>query len=212
MTQKPKASPKHAMMKPLDLKDRKPLTKQQQADVLRLYLEQRLPAPDTARRLGLEHFQVRQFLRQRGVLRGRGNPGIPTKLSVAGRQQLISELLTTTDVVLARKYGVSRERVRQIRQQLGFVSSRVIRSKQMARARAQREKQERRAVEQRRKQRFAKRLVVVNKLSRRWKAGVPVSVLAREFGLERTSMQTHIGRMRKQFPDKFPLRYRVHSG
>jgi DNA-binding CsgD family transcriptional regulator len=199
------------MMKPLDLKHRKPLTKREQADILRLYLEQRLPAPDTARRLGLDHFQVRQFLRHRGILRGRGNPGVPTKLSVTGREKLISELKTVTDVVLARKYGVSRERVRQIRQQMGYLSSRVIRRGQMARARAQREKQERRAVELRHQQRWAKRLVAINKLSKRWKSGAPISELAREFGLQRTSMQTHIGRMRKKFPGKFPLRYRMHS-
>ena len=198
-------------MKPLDLKKRKPLSKRQKTQILKLYLEQRLPAPDTARRLGLDHFQVRQFLRHRGVLRGRGNPGIPTKLSIEGRQRLINELKTVTDVVLARKYSISRERVRQIRQQLGFLSSRVIRREMMARARAERQKQERRAVELRRRQRYAKRLLAINKLSKRWKAGTPIAQLAREFGLQRTSMQTHIGRMRRQFPTKFPLRYRMHS-
>ena len=192
-------------------RSRSALTKREQAAVLQLYLEQRLPAPDTARRLHLDYLLVRRFLRVRGVLRGRGNPGIPTKLTVAGRQKLITELKTVTDVVLARKYGISRERVRQIRQQLGYVSSRVIRREYMARARAKREEQEKRAVELRRQQRRARQLRAVNQLSKRWKSGVPIAVLAKEFGLQRTSMQTHIGRMRKRFPEKFPLRYRMHT-
>jgi hypothetical protein len=188
-----------------------PFTKRKQAALLRLYLGQHLPAPDTARRLGLDPLQVREFLRARRLLRGRGNPGVPRKLTVSSRQELISQLPVTTDVVLARKYGVTRENVRQIRQRFGYPSSRIIRSQQMARARAKREQQERRAVELRRQLRRAKRLQAANRLSKRWKSGAPISVLAREFGILRSSMQTRISRIRKEFPGKIPLRHRPRN-
>jgi hypothetical protein len=188
-----------------------PFTKQQQAALLRLYLGQHLPVPDTAKRLRLDPLQVKQFLRARRLLRGRGNPGVPRKLTVSSRQELVSQLATTTDVVLARKYGVTRENVRQIRQRFGYPSSRIIRSKQLARARAKREQQERRAIQLRRQQRRAKRLRAANQLNKRWKSGTTISMLAREFGILPSSMQTRISRIRNEFPGKLPLRHRRRS-
>jgi len=63
-------------------------------------------------------------------------------------------------------------------------------------------------VELRRQRRRAKRLRAVNRLSKRWKDGLTVSQLSREFGVGRDYMQTRIVRLRKEFPAKFPLRQR----
>ena len=181
-------------------KYKKPLTARQHAAILRLYVRQRLPTPETAKRLQLSVDHVVQFLRERDVLRHQG-PATPSKLSLAARQNLEGELATTMNVVLAPKYGLSRERIRQIRQQLGCPSSRVVRHALAIRARAKRREQQRRA----------KRLQAVNRLSKRWKSGVLVAELAQEFGHTRGSMHTYIVRLRKQFPEKFPFRYRFRS-
>jgi hypothetical protein len=193
-------------------KRRKPFTARQQAAILRLYLQQRLSTAETAKRLRFTVDPVIRFLRKRGVTRGQGRPrGTPTKISVAARQHLEGELATTMDVVLARKYGVSRERIRQIRQELGYPSSQVIRRAWTIRAQAERRKQEKLALELRRRQRRAKRLLAINRLSKRWKSGVLVAELAKEIGYTLRSMHTHIRRLRIQFPEKFPYRAQPRS-
>jgi len=188
---------------------RKPFTAPQKAAILRLYVRQRLPTPETAKRLQLSVDHVVEFLRERGVLRRQGGQGFPRKLSLAARRSLESELTTTMDVILARKYGLCRERIRQIRQELGYSSSQVIRHALTVRAQAERRKQEKLARKLRQRQRRAKRLLRINRLSKRWKSGILVVLLAQEFGFTRASMHTHIRRLRKEFPKKFP--YRPHS-
>jgi hypothetical protein len=197
-------------MREMSDKYKKPFTARQQAAILRLYVQHRLPTPETAKRLQLSVDHVVQFLRERDALRHRG-PATPIKLSVAARQKLEGELATTMDVVLARKYGVSRERIRQIRQQLGYPSSQILRQAFAVRARTKRRKQKKLALELRQQQRRAKRLLAVNQLSKPWKSGVLVAELAQEFGYMRTSMHVRIRRLRKQFPEKFPFRHRFRS-
>jgi hypothetical protein len=51
----------------------------------------------------------------------------------------------------------------------------------------------------------------INRLSKRWKSGAPVAKLAQEVGYTLDSMHTQIGRLRKQFPKKFPYRPRLRS-
>jgi hypothetical protein len=195
-------------MKPYKLK--KPLTARQKAAILRFYVRQRLPSPETAKRLHLSTGRVLQFLRERSVLRHQG-PATPRKLSLADRQKLENELPTTMDVVLARKYGLSHQRIRQIRQQLGYASSQIVRHAWAVRTRAKRREQKRLARELRQQQRRAKWLLTVNRLSERWKSGVLVPELAQEFGYTRASMRTVIFGLRKQFPGKFPFRQRSRS-
>jgi hypothetical protein len=187
-------------------KYKKPLTARRQAAILRLYVQQRLSTPITAKRLRLSVDHVVQFLRERGVLRHQG-PATPRKLSLAARQKLEGELATTVNAVLARKYSVSGEWIRQIRQQLGYPSSQIVRHAWVVRAREQKQ----RARKLRQQQRRAKRLVAVNRLSKRWKSGVLVAKLAQELGHTRKSVYRHIGRLRKQFPEKFPFRHRLRS-
>jgi hypothetical protein len=189
---------------------KQPFTAPQKAAILRLYLQQRLSTPETAKRLRLSVDHIVEFLRERGVLRHQG-PAIPRKISWEARQTLEGELATNMDVVLARKYGLSRERIRQIRQQLGCPSSRVIRLAWAARVRTKRQKQEQFARDLRRQQRRAKRLLVINRLSQRWKSGVRAAELAQEFGFGLASLHAHIGRLRKEFPMKFPYRSRSRS-
>jgi hypothetical protein len=94
-------------MKPSESK--KAFTPRQQAAILRLYVQQRLSTPETAKRLRLSVDLVVRFLQKRGLLRRRGRqPGTPQKLSVAARQNLEGELATTMDVALARKYGLTK--------------------------------------------------------------------------------------------------------
>ena len=112
-----------------------PFTARQAAAILRLYVQQCLPSPETAKRLRLPMSRVVRFLRQQDVLRTQGGPGIPRRISLAARRRLESELPTTRDVVLARKYGVSKERVRQIRRGLGYPSSQILRHEGTIRAR-----------------------------------------------------------------------------
>jgi hypothetical protein len=191
-------------------KYKKPLTARQQAAILRLYVQQRLSTLKTAERLQLSVDRVVQFLRERGVLRHQG-PAKPSKLSLAARQKLEDELATTMDVVLARKYGLSHERIRQIRQQLGYPSSQIVRHAWAVRTRAKRREQKRLARELRQQQRRAKRLLAVNRLSKRWKSGARVVELAQEFGYTRAFMRLRICKLRKQFPEKFPFRFRPRS-
>jgi hypothetical protein len=186
-------------------KYKKPFTARQQAAILRLYVQQCLPSPETAERLRLSVDHVKQFLRERGVLRHKGST-TPRKLSLAARQKLEGELATTMDVVLARKYGLTRERIRQIRQQLGYPSSQIVRCALAVRAQSKRREQEKLALELRKQQRRAKRLLVVNRLSKRWKSGVLPEELAQEFGYTRGGLYTTICKLRKQFPQKFPIR------
>jgi hypothetical protein len=121
------------------------------------------------------------------------------------------ELATTMDVVLARRYGLTRERIRQIRQELGYPSSQIGRHARTVRARAKRWEQKKLARELRQQQRRAKWLLAVNRLSKRWKSGVLVVKLAQEFGYTHASMTLRIVRLRKQFPEKFPHRHQPPS-
>jgi len=197
-------------MREMSDKYQRRLTARQQATILRLYVQQRLSYTETAKRLPLSVDLVVGFLRKRGVLRRRGRqPGTPQKLSVAARKNLEGELATTMNVVLARKYGVSHERIRQIRQELGYPSSRVLWNAWVARTRAKRQEQEKLVRELRQQQRRAKRLLAVNSLSQRWKSGTPVAKWAEEFGVTRAYMHQRIGRLRKEFPEKFPFRRRT---
>jgi DNA-binding CsgD family transcriptional regulator len=193
-------------------KHKNPFTARQQAAILRLYVQQRVPSRETAKRLRFPVYLVKGFLRKGGVMGHQGRPpGTGGKLSLADRQNLEGELATTMDVVLARKYRLSRGRIGQIRQQLGCPSSRVVRRAWAARARAKRRKQEKLALELRQRQRRAKRLLAVNRLSKCWKSGMLVAKLAQELGYTRKSVYKHIGRLRKQFPEKFPFRKRPYS-
>src|ERR1035437_6987206 len=164
----------------------KPLMARQQAAILRLYVRQRLSSPETAKRLHLSVDQVVTCLRERGVLRHQG-PATPSKLSLVARQKLEDELATTVNAVLARKYGVSGEWIRQIRQQLGYPSSQIVRHAWVVRAREQKKL----ARELRQQQRRAKRLLAANGFSKRWKSGVLVAKLAQEFGCTQNSMYKH---------------------
>ncbi|MGD0057957.1 MAG: hypothetical protein ABSD58_00925 [Verrucomicrobiia bacterium] len=141
----------------------------------------------------------------------RGSSDGRRRLSWADRLRLERELATNMDVDLARKYGLCRERIRQIRQELGYPSSRVIRHAWAIRLQAKRREQEKLACELRRQQRRAKRLQAVNRLSKRWKSGVSVAKLAQEYGYTCGYMYNRLGRLRKQFPEKFPFRHPQRS-
>jgi len=190
-------------------KHKTPFTSRQQASILRLYVEQQLTVLVTAKRLRLSAGRVFRFLHERGVTRPRGSGR--RKLDPAKRKRLESELLATPDAVLARRYGLTRERIRQIRQALGYPSSRIVRQEWVSRARAerqQREKQERqRAKELRQQQYRVDRLPAIDRLSDRWKSGAPIRELAKEYGVSRHCLAARIQCWRKLYPEKFPYRF-----
>jgi hypothetical protein len=177
-----------------------PLTKRERAAVLRLYVRERLTVAKTAEQLQLTEYRVAQFLHSRGVVRPRGS-GLK-KFSPEGRRELESELATTTDVVLARKYGVSHVRIGEIRRQLGYPLSHTVRHQQALRAQAERREQKRLARALRQRQRAA----AIDRLSERWRAGVPVSELAQEYGIRPVTMSWRISYYRRLSPEKFPYR------
>src|SRR2546427_7423214 len=122
-------------------KSDKPFTAQQKAAIRRLYCQQRLSGAVVAKWLHLDSNRVYLFLHRCGLLRLRGYH--KRKLGAAEYRRLEKKLLTTPDIVLARRYGLSRERIRQIRQGLGYPSSRVLRHKLTLRAQAEsRERQQ----------------------------------------------------------------------
>jgi hypothetical protein len=127
-------------MKRYKYKHQRPLTAREEKAVLRLYVQERLPAQKTAERLRLDGYRVRRFLRNQDLLRPQGGSGGggPSKLSPARRRELESEIPTSTNAVLARKYGLTSERIRQIRRKLGYPSSQVIRHEARLRAQAKR--------------------------------------------------------------------------
>jgi transposase len=129
-------------MKCSEANDRRGLTKREQAAVARLYVQQGLTAREAAKRLRLDPYLVIGFLRDRGVLRNRGT----SKLSAADRRKLVNELATTIDADLARKYGLTRERVRQIRKESGCLPTWVRRRRDRL-ARQERDERARRALE-----------------------------------------------------------------
>src|SRR5437870_2184569 len=116
----------------------KPFTSRQTAAILRLYLQRRLTVTATAKRLRLSPHKVGTFLRQRGVARRRGTPGVSRKLVPAIREKLKRELPTTQSSILARRYGVSKERIRQIREEYGAPSGREVQRICSVKARQQR--------------------------------------------------------------------------
>ena len=183
------------------------LTAAQEAAILDMYLRQLVPIVATARRLGVSLKYAVQFLRGRGLMRSAGNAHTPKKLFPPARQQLEAELPTTTDIVLARKYGVTRGLVWRIRKDLGIRSSRVIRHQQTAPVREKRDEQARLALELRARQRAADRLALIERRSVRWLAGVPVVKMAREFAVKPQSLAVWIVIMRARYPEKFPYRH-----
>ena len=188
-------------------------TPRQTAAILRLYVQQRLPALETARRLHLNESRLVRFLRQRGVMRPAGNPGTPRKLFPAVRQKLEHELPTTPSSTLARKYGVSRERIRQIREEVGAPSGREIQLAWNAKVRQQQREQEQLEQRRRREQRLAQKLIAINHFSARWKSGAKMRELAAEKRTTPATIATLIQRLRRSFPEKFPFRSRreAHS-
>jgi len=147
-------------------------SKQQQAAILRLYRGQRLGARETANRLGLNRYRVAHFLRVRGELRQLGNLGVPRKLSTTSWQQLMTELPTTINTVLARKYGISPYRVRQIRQQYGYPASSTLPRPPL--------------------------LHIRSKTSERQKQAI-LAALSKQFGLSLEAMEEHIRRLGNEY-------------
>ncbi len=181
-------------------------TPRQTTAILRLYVQQRLPTLETARRLHLNESRVVRFLHQRGVMRPAGNPGISWKLVPAIREKLKRELPTTPSSMLARKYGVSRERIRQIRVEYGAPSGREVQLTWNAKVRQQRREQQQLENRRRREQRLAQKLVAINHFSARWKSGATLRELAAEKRTTPATIATLIQRLRRMFPEKFPFR------
>jgi Zn-dependent peptidase ImmA (M78 family) len=139
-------------------------------------------------------------------MRPRESRGVSRKLVPAIRQKLERELPTTRSSILARKYGVSKERIRQIRMECGAPSGREVQREWTAKARQQRREQKQLEQRRRREQRVARKLATIERFSERWKSGATLRELAEEYRTTRATIATRIQRLRKQYPEKF--RYR----
>ena len=177
-----------------------PLTAQQAAAILDLYVTQRQPWLVTAKRLRLSPSQVRSFILDQGVMRPRGGGGNSRKIFPTLLNQLKGELPTTRNYVLAIKYGVTNERIRQIRAELGCVAGKVVAHKLVQRIRRKRQAQAALA----RQHRLAAKQAFIERLSQCWKSGMSArdSAAAENLPLHHIAGQIMYGRV--LFPDKFP--------
>jgi hypothetical protein len=178
---------------------RPPFTAKQEAAILDLYLRLKMPGNVIAVRLRVSVNRVYQFLHHRGVTRRSGHI---FRLSPEQWQQLKDSLLTTPDATLGRQFGYTKERVRQIRKELGIPSSRLMRQERAGRARLESQTQRQLVREQRR----AATLAYLSRLSKRWKSGLTLRAIAEEDGVSLASIIGRVCEGRKLDPDKFPFR------
>jgi len=177
-----------------------PVTDRQAAAILELYVTQRLSYIATAGRLHIGQPRVRAFLVGRGLLRTQGCAGSYDKLTPTILNQLKDELPTTPNAVLARKYAVSRERIRQVRQKFGYSAGKVIFQEWSQRIRREREAQQQLA----RQHRLAAKQAFIERLSQLWKTGMSARDIAAAEHRTFFQITRQIMHCRAKFPDKFP--------
>lgn len=138
----------------------------------------------------------------------RGSSHHSSKLSPDDRMALETALFSgVTHVALARTYGVSRERVRQIAVEIGAPTGRDLQRLKKAKTEARHLKtQKKRIVERERK--FEERYVVWREL---WNEGLTVGEIARRFGRSTATVNQRIVKLRNRFPDWFPYRSTNHG-
>lgn len=139
-------------------------------------------------------------------VRGRPSKGAPrynTVLTSDRVDNLLSLMPTTKDVVLAGMFGVSRERIRQIRKAHGIPSTKTVINLGIASRKAKAAEAKARNVERR-----LKRAALVARLRRAWAEGDKVSAMAKAEGMRVQQVWTLVAAERQKSAKAFPLRLR----
>lgn len=179
-------------------------------DLVRMYVQDGRTLSDLSSALHLDYQFLRGMLVSRGVtIRGRGHTVCrgsdhpSSKLNKQDRQELEQALLDgQAHGGLARKYGLSRERVRQIALSIGAPTGREIqaRQRQARKERQARRKAELEAVRRREKERRYR------KWSEMWCSGMTTREIAERMKVSPGTVSVRIVNLRKEYPDWFPLR------
>lgn len=182
-------------------------------DIVRhLFIRLRWPINKIARHLQVSHARVSGFLRategkthglassiRQGIYHRRG------KLSPKRMEALKHDLLTDptlTHSALARKYSLSRERIRQISVDLGGPTRAQLLA---ARRKVEEQKRQKRSA-QIRDARETKRFQQIQQLKKYWAAGFEVAEIAKRMGLMASTVGVRIVKLRRQYPEDFPFR------
>lgn len=179
--------------------------------VLDLYVKRGEPINRVCELTGGSYLKVKNVLkkhevdvRSRGIYTLRGADHPSSKLSHDQRQSLENELLAGhSHGPLARTYGLSRERVRQIAATIGAPSGRQLQLLRRAKRRRKKEEARRKRAEQRAKER-EERYALWRRL---WAEDLPIAEMAQRLGLKPGSVSVRIVNLRKQHPDWFPRRH-----
>jgi len=125
------------------------------------------------------------------------------KLNPEARRCLEEELIAGhRHAQLARRYGVSRERVRQIAKRIGTPTGRQLQVRDIDRRQAKAVKRREEAQERRN----AKKEAFYAPWREMWAAGMPVKEMAARLGLSVGSIGVRTVGLRKQYPEWFPRR------
>lgn len=175
-----------------------------------LYLGHGLPISRISEITGESYNRIRRILgrlqipvrsRDSYILRGSNHPS--AKLSASDLVELEAELLAgRSHGELAARYGVSRERVRQIGQRIGSPSGRELQLLRRAEKAREREMQ-RQLRHERRKCEHVERYKPWREL---WEKGLRVKEMAKELGLKPGAVSVKIVNLRKDHPTWFPKR------
>lgn len=163
-----------------------------------------------AREYHTNYQQIRRLLTSLGIpIRGRGCSAYrgsahpSSKLSVDSRNDLETALLAgQPHGELAREYGLSRERIRQIAETIGAPTGRQLQDRRRY------ERQRRKLERQQELQELRKREKHLKYRPWRemWAEGVPIKEMARRLGQKPGTVGVRIVNLRKEHPDWFPLR------
>jgi transposase len=179
--------------------------------IVKLYHQDGLQPNQVAKMVGCAYSTVMGTLhrrgipiRKKGVCAPRGSDHPSCKLTAEELNELESELMAGRQKFgdLGIKYGLSRERVRQIAKRLGAPTGRQIQA--MTRiARAAQESEAKALAAQARKE---ARLEKYQRWQALWDRGLTVPEMAAELGMTPGSVSVRIVMLRRRFPDWFQLR------
>lgn len=176
--------------------------------ILDLYLKKGWSINRIRRELQTTYWNVKKVLRSAGVaihprksLAGSAHPS--SKLSYEAREKLKSQLQAgRSHSGLAKEYGISRERVRQIAKEIGAPTGREIQKQQRRERRKEEEEQRLSRISQQEEDRY-RRYAPWREM---WRQGLRMKEMAKKLGLKENSVGVRITTLRREFPDWFPLR------
>lgn len=184
--------------------------------IVKLYHQDGLLVNQVAKTVGCAYSTVMGTLHRRGVpirkraaCAPRGSDHPSCKLSQEELNELESELMGGRQKFgdLGAKYGLSRERVRQIAKRLGAPTGRQIQA--MSRiARAAQESEAKALAAQARKE---ARLEKYQRWQELWDRGLTVPEMAAELGMTPGSVSVRIVMLRRRFPSWFALRRQAYG-